>query len=172
MAREIDIARAPDGTNWRKLARCTTDKTCPDFFTSDTQERYTCRAVCFTCPVRWDCLSDALARPELVGIWGGVDEYEIRRALSVDSKGEPKERAHKPRCPYCKSRDLTTGVKTRRGTPVECKDCRLSWIIPLLKRPRKTPEGEAALVHPNLVAEGCNDDMDDGLQAGHESAHP
>lgn len=34
------------------------------------------KAVCKSCPVREDCLKDALSNPETVGIWGGLDQYE------------------------------------------------------------------------------------------------
>lgn len=155
---EVIISRAPAGVTWRRLARCLTSTRCPDFFTSDTEERYVCRAVCFACPVRWDCLSSALNTPELIGIWGGVDEYEIRRALSVNSKGEPVERARKPRCPYCKSHNMEIGQKTRRGTTVKCKMCTLSWTMPLQKRARKAPAATSDL-HPNIEGQSDTNEL-------------
>lgn len=39
------------------------------------------RRVCNRCPVKADCLADALGRNEEWGIWGGLDERQ-RRALS------------------------------------------------------------------------------------------
>jgi len=36
------------------------------------------KALCAICPVRQDCLEFALARPELVGCWGGTNELERR----------------------------------------------------------------------------------------------
>lgn len=151
MTGDVRMSKAPAGVKWRATARCMTEHLDLDFFTADTAERYSCRAVCFTCPVRWNCLSEALNRPELIGIWGGVDEYEIRRALSVNAKGIPVERARKPRCPYCKSHLLELGQKTRKGTPVLCTECGIAWMMPLLKRPRKPVEVDE--VHPNLLAQ-------------------
>ena len=40
------------------------------------------KAVCCECPVQRDCLEYALARPELVGCWGGTTDRE-RRQLRV-----------------------------------------------------------------------------------------
>lgn len=36
------------------------------------------RAVCLGCPVREECLEEALADPELVGMWGGTTGAERR----------------------------------------------------------------------------------------------
>lgn len=38
------------------------------------------RQVCFSCPVRLDCLADALDSSTTYGVWGGLTERE-RRAL-------------------------------------------------------------------------------------------
>lgn len=156
---------AADTLDWRASAKCMevklkrddddTDDEGLDFFTTDTAERYKCRAVCFTCPVRWFCLREALAKPELIGIWGGVDEYEIRRALSVNAKGEPCCRARKPRCPYCKSHALIIGNRVRKGIPVRCVTCNLDWVQPVLRRPRRPVELVPADLHPAVAAEAC-----------------
>lgn len=158
MTSAVNVQKAPEGVNWRTMARCLVDTSCPDFFTSNTEERYVCRAVCHACPVRWDCLQSALDNHDIVGVWGGVDDYEIRRALSVNVKGEPVERSHKPRCPYCKNRKLAIGRKTRRGTPVSCPDCGMSWWIAPVKRQRKARE-----------VEDIDDELDDGVPTGDES---
>lgn len=39
------------------------------------------RQVCYTCPVRIDCLADALDSGTTYGVWGGLTERE-RRALA------------------------------------------------------------------------------------------
>lgn len=41
-------------------------------------------AVCGGCPVKKDCLADALQRREPYGIWGGVTSAERARMLGVD----------------------------------------------------------------------------------------
>lgn len=37
------------------------------------------RALCCSCPVREECLHEALANPELVGMWGGTTADERRK---------------------------------------------------------------------------------------------
>jgi WhiB family redox-sensing transcriptional regulator len=44
------------------------------------------RQVCAGCPVRADCLADAMAAPfDLVGIWGGLTEHE-RQSLRARAR--------------------------------------------------------------------------------------
>lgn len=128
-------------TNWRLFAACKdTDPEELDFFSSDQDERYRARAVCQAeCPVRLDCLQHALSTPELHGVWGGVDEYEIRRALSVDKNGDPSRRARPPRCPGCMNRNYSIVKKMRNQTHVECEKCGLTWTI---KRPPRAKQVE------------------------------
>lgn len=100
-----------------------------DWSSTDASEKYACRAVCKSeCPVRQQCLQFALDNKFIHGIWGGVDDYEIRRALSVSSMGAPSERDRPPRCPYCLSRkiDIAT-TKTRKGYRTVCTQCNLEW---------------------------------------------
>jgi WhiB family redox-sensing transcriptional regulator len=37
------------------------------------------KGICAVCPVRQECLSTALTRPEPFGYWGGATESERRR---------------------------------------------------------------------------------------------
>jgi len=100
-----------------------------DWFSTKTEDKYAARAVCQSkCPVRKECLETALTRREIHGIWGACDDYEIRRALSVDSLGDPIERDRPPRCPYCLSKKLDIAMnKTPRGYKTECTECGLTW---------------------------------------------
>lgn len=101
-----------------------------DFFARSAEDRYAARAVCLSvCPVRWKCLQFALESQEIHGIWGGVDDYEIRRALSVDHLGQPARRARAPRCPYCVKSNLSTIEKKRARNRVRCDTCHLEWWI-------------------------------------------
>lgn len=103
-----------------------------DYFTTNDIERQLAQAVCFSqCPVRLQCMQLALDKRIIHGIWGGVDEYEIRRALSVNSRGEPTVRARPPRCPYCKNRKLEIGEPVRRKVHVHCPECTLEWTLPV-----------------------------------------
>jgi WhiB family redox-sensing transcriptional regulator len=63
---------------WTALSACR--NTDPDelFVTGAAQNR--AKAVCLGCPVRTECLADALDNQIEVGVWGGMTERE-RRAL-------------------------------------------------------------------------------------------
>ncbi len=53
----------------------------------DTGAYKQARTVCARCPVRAECLDDALERGELHGMWGGKSERErkkMRRARKLD----------------------------------------------------------------------------------------
>lgn len=73
-----------EGAWWESAACLDVD---PDvFITSEGISRSTQREleaqakeVCLTCPVREQCLADALARGEKYGIWGGLNPKERRR---------------------------------------------------------------------------------------------
>jgi hypothetical protein len=54
--------------------------------------------------VRDKCLKYALENKELWGVWGGKDEAEIRRELSVTFDGKEIRRTRFPNCPYCGAR--------------------------------------------------------------------
>ena len=64
--------------DWSKNARCRA--TDPDelFVQGAAQNR--AKAVCMGCPVRTECLADALDNRVEFGVWGGMTERE-RRAL-------------------------------------------------------------------------------------------
>lgn len=136
--------------SWRDSAACANlprkeGKEPVNFFSDDTSEKYDARAVCMnTCPVRKECLEFALTNKQIWGIWGGVDEYELRRALSVNRIGEPIRRARAPRCPYCSRQTLETKIKKRARFFVECSVCELSWWI--WRAPRATPIHDAGTI--------------------------
>lgn len=109
-----------------------------DWFSTDPDEKYTCRAVCMSeCSVRKWCVQTALTNKYIHGVWGGVDEYEIRRALSVDANGDPSDRDRAPRCPFCLSKNLDiASQKNAQGYYTQClnKDadgviCGVSWYM-------------------------------------------
>jgi len=47
----------------------------------ETQEQKRARAVCAGCPVRLECLNEALSQRIEWGVWGGMTERERRRLL-------------------------------------------------------------------------------------------
>jgi len=72
-------ATAPlDATAWTALSACRTADPDELFVTGAAQNR--AKAVCMGCPVRTECLSDALDNQVEFGVWGGMTERE-RRAL-------------------------------------------------------------------------------------------
>ena len=63
---------------WSKDARCRTANPDELFVQGAAQNR--AKAVCMGCPVRTECLADALDNRVEFGVWGGMTERE-RRAL-------------------------------------------------------------------------------------------
>ena len=106
------------------------------FFSKEPKEKYDAKNLCFGCPVRKKCLQWALEHRQIWGIWGGRDEVEIRRALSVSYKGEEARRRRFPNCPYCSARPSklqTSSVEVPGGGRwtvakiVTCTSCNFSW---------------------------------------------
>ena len=106
------------------------------FFSRKPAERYEAKNLCFTCPVREECVRWALEKPEIWGVWGGRDEYEIRRTLSVNAEGNEVRRGRYPQCPYCAARtsalktkviDLPDGGRWTTARVVECTECGFEW---------------------------------------------
>jgi WhiB family redox-sensing transcriptional regulator len=107
-----------------------------DFFSYDPARASAAKKLCFSCPVRKDCIKWALENNQIWGIWGGKDEQEIRRTLSVNADGAEIRRDRYPQCLYC-------GARTSRLNPiiaenpdggrwttvrlVECLDCGFVW---------------------------------------------
>ncbi len=70
---------APDATqDWTALSACRDADPDELFVTGAAQNR--AKAVCMGCPVRTECLGDALDHRVEFGVWGGMTERE-RRAL-------------------------------------------------------------------------------------------
>jgi WhiB family redox-sensing transcriptional regulator len=49
------------------------------------------KSVCARCPVRIDCLTDALTSDERFGIWGGLTERERRSLRRGNNKVSPQD---------------------------------------------------------------------------------
>jgi WhiB family transcriptional regulator, redox-sensing transcriptional regulator len=65
-------------TDWTRRALCQGGKPDALFVQGAAQNR--AKAVCLGCPVRTECLADALDNRVEFGVWGGMTERE-RRAL-------------------------------------------------------------------------------------------
>ena len=90
------------GDVWRLHAACR--GTDPDRFfltRGDIEGTRSAKAVCRGCPVRVDCLLEALERREEFGLWGGAGE-PVRRALLTL---ERKHYGFDPECPcqFCRA---------------------------------------------------------------------
>jgi WhiB family redox-sensing transcriptional regulator len=125
--------------NWQRDALCAkpeNKKYMQWFHSKDSVERNEAKNLCFSCPVRKDCLQWALEHREIWGIWGGKDEIELRRALSVAYNGEERKRNRPPNCPYCTARPsklstsiekLPPGGRWTRAKVVTCTECGFAW---------------------------------------------
>lgn len=125
--------------NWQKRALCAQPENQNKkewFFSSDAEERYKAKNLCFQCPVREDCIQWALENKQIWGVWGGKDEVDLRRALSVNHEGEETRRRRFPNCPYCGARpsklrsevaEVPDGGRWKTAKIVICSSCDFTW---------------------------------------------
>lgn len=67
--------------SWAMLAACASQD--PDvWFAADLAIVIAAKAVCAACPVRAECLAEALDRGETEGIWGGLTAEERAQLLA------------------------------------------------------------------------------------------
>ena len=106
------------------------------FFSTVSAKKYAAKNMCFEFPVRAQCLQWALEHRQIWGIWGGRDEVDIRRTLSVSYNGEETKRRRVPNCPYCTARpskldtsieELPNGGRWTTAKIVTCTECNFSW---------------------------------------------
>lgn len=128
-----------DNLDWQKDSLCAKPvnrESIDWFFSSNQEERYKARNLCHGCPVRQQCLQWALEHRQIWGVWGGRDEVDIRRALSVSYAGEEIRRRRFPNCPYCSARpqklrtdvvDIPGGGRWTTAKIVICTECNFSW---------------------------------------------
>ena len=124
---------------WQKDALCAepeNKEAMEWFFSKEPKEKYAAKNLCFSCPVRKQCLQWALEHRQIWGIWGGKDEVEMRRTLSVSYKGEEARRRRFPNCPYCTARpskletssiEVPGGGRWTTARIVTCTVCKFSW---------------------------------------------
>jgi WhiB family redox-sensing transcriptional regulator len=74
----ISLATPDAQQDWTARSACRTSDPDELFVTGAAQNR--AKAVCLGCPVRTECLGDALDHRVEFGVWGGMTERE-RRAL-------------------------------------------------------------------------------------------
>lgn len=125
--------------HWQENAACADPKTrdmMDWFFSDELSKKHEVKNLCFSCPVRSQCLQWALEHRQIWGIWGGRDEFEIRRTLSVSYTGEEIKRKRPPKCPYCSARPQRLEVTVEKvpgggrwttAKVVTCSDCGFAW---------------------------------------------
>jgi hypothetical protein len=125
--------------NWQSNAECAKKENRDKanmFFSEDAKDKSVAKGICGSCPVRQQCIKWALENNVIWGIWGGKDEQQIRRTLSVNSDGAEIRRDRYPQCLNC-------GATTRHLEPfiadnpdggrwttvrlVRCSDCQFIW---------------------------------------------
>ena len=74
------VGSVHEDEHWVAGAACGVGKQAPDALFVEGAAQREARAVCAECPVRLDCLADALDNRMDFGVWGGMTERE-RRAL-------------------------------------------------------------------------------------------
>jgi hypothetical protein len=106
------------------------------FFSEEPEDIIKAKNMCFACPVRKDCIKWALEDSRIWGVWGGHDEQEIRRTLSVNADGAEIRRDRYPQCLYCGARtsklnpviaENPEGGRWSTVRLVECTDCGFTW---------------------------------------------
>ncbi len=65
--------------DWTELAACRNGD--PDRLFVQGAEQHRAKIVCASCPVRTECLAEALDRQIEFGVWGGMTERERRAIL-------------------------------------------------------------------------------------------
>ena len=126
--------------DWRTSAACTKPENKaeyePLFFSGNMEDRYKAKLLCHTCEVRQECVVWALESKTIWGIWGGKDDTEIRRTLSVNADGDEVRRSRYPQCPYCSARtsqlrvevvEVPGGGRWTTAKRVVCNQCGTGW---------------------------------------------
>lgn len=68
-----------DDSSWATRGACVSMD--PDGFFVQGAEQHSVKIACGACPVRTECLADALDNRVDFGVWGGMTERERRRLL-------------------------------------------------------------------------------------------
>ena len=70
-----------DDQTWAAQAACATVE--PDQLFGKGAEQRDARSLCFACPVRMECLAEALNSESSFGVWGGLTERESGRCCDA-----------------------------------------------------------------------------------------
>lgn len=81
--------------SWKNRANCRDyPKALDIFYSNEKRKKEQAKEICAACPVRHVCLSFALENEIKYGIWGGVEEGEIRK-LITERKKQKKAKSQK-----------------------------------------------------------------------------
>lgn len=128
-----------DSPEWHEDAECAKPVNriyIKNFFANKPSQQRAALKLCEACPVRKECLQDALEEKQTWGVWGGLTYKKLRRTLSVNWEGQEMRHKRFPLCPYCSAKTSSLSSKTidrptkgRWATMkvVECSDCGFSW---------------------------------------------
>lgn len=106
------------------------------FYSRLYSEREEAKRLCIQCPVKEQCLQWALEHKQIWGVWGGKDDSEIRRTLSISLTGDETKRRTPPECPNCMAgtkdllisvENLPNGGRWKTAKVVTCSQCGFSW---------------------------------------------
>ncbi|MQA09196.1 MAG: WhiB family transcriptional regulator [Pseudonocardiaceae bacterium] len=76
---QANEATGPSQSDWRVRAACR-DEDPEELFVRGAEQRKA-KVVCVSCPVRTECLAEALDNRIEFGVWGGMTERERRAVL-------------------------------------------------------------------------------------------
>ncbi|MEU0950667.1 WhiB family transcriptional regulator [Streptomyces canus] len=85
----------PRPVHWSTAAVCKDPEIDPDVWfpiPTDTLAVEYAKSLCRRCPVEMRCRTDALNRGEEHGVWGGLDEDELRAVRKVRRAAAAKEK--------------------------------------------------------------------------------
>lgn len=111
-------------TEWEKQAACAGKPTEMWFPEVSSNARRTkaaiavenrARRTCALCPVRSECLTEAVKRQEEYGIWGGTMPHE-RRAVAHNVQCVPGTRANPNACTGCRPVGEQVDILLRKAT--------------------------------------------------------
>lgn len=100
-----------------------------DFFAEERQAWRDCKQICQSCPVKRECLSYGLQTRAVYGVWGGLDQREMRFALGLSAAGDVWTYTRKEvKCPLCQKTTQKARVVAPGITMRACLDCDFNWL--------------------------------------------
>lgn len=124
-----DLFESGPPGDWTEDASCRGLNGLMDFFAEEREDWRAAKQVCQNCPVRRECADYALKTRTVHGVWGGLDQRELRFALGLDAHGMVWTYQQKDvKCPLCKrvaqrAQVIAPGIAQRA-----CLHCDFTWL--------------------------------------------